>query len=405
MSSTQSSSSSTSTTGSDSESLPRRPSIYSATRPGHTMSSNSRPRDPLPRTSSDRSDEYNQHHLTTRRMSRLPSQDQEQTVSEFLRENSERQPVSGADISTEAKRQTLMAMDRKRRLTQSGRDGRRRTTNGAFHERGSSDQSLRFDVPSSHRRQWPERGESSDHPLQVIDLTGSSPIATPAPLSLMPPPLPPPAPPQRENQHATSRTSSSSSRRYTVPRWQNDAEVQECPICGRSFSFLFRRHHCRKCGRVVCNDCSPHRIAIPRSLIVNPPGLEMSSSPTRSAGPISGRIETVDLTGDGDSTGQSHAGDSSRSDLGGAAKVRLCNPCVPDPQPVPQDDYSLPISSLRSRSHKNTDIPSNSSYSGHLSGFFGPSSADFIPRRTDTITEESGRIARSDEGENSQVCY
>src|SRR5277367_453555 len=111
MSSTQSSSSSTSATGSDSEPLPRRPSIYSATRPGHTMSSNSRPRDPPPRTSSDRSDEYNQHQLTTRRVSRLPSQDREQTVSEFLRENSELQLVSGADISTEAKRQTLMVMD------------------------------------------------------------------------------------------------------------------------------------------------------------------------------------------------------------------------------------------------------------------------------------------------------
>src|SRR5271169_3173576 len=123
MSSTQSVSSSTSSTGSDSEPPPRRSSIHSATRPGHTMSSNSRPRDPLPRTSSDGSDEYNQRQLTTRLVSQLPSQDREQTVSEFLREDLELQLVSGADISTEAKRQTLMAMDRKRRLTQSGHDG------------------------------------------------------------------------------------------------------------------------------------------------------------------------------------------------------------------------------------------------------------------------------------------
>lgn len=30
-----------------------------------------------------------------------------------------------------------------------------------------------------------------------------------------------------------------------LPRWQPDAEVTICPICGTQFSFLVRKHHCR----------------------------------------------------------------------------------------------------------------------------------------------------------------
>ncbi|KAF3214691.1 hypothetical protein TWF191_009683 [Orbilia oligospora] len=56
-----------------------------------------------------------------------------------------------------------------------------------------------------------------------------------------------------------------------IPPWQPDSEVTSCPICRTGFSFFYRKHHCRKCGRVVCAPCSPHRIAIPRSYVVYPP--------------------------------------------------------------------------------------------------------------------------------------
>lgn len=39
--------------------------------------------------------------------------------------------------------------------------------------------------------------------------------------------------------------------------WQPDDSVSKCPICTRSFTFLFRKHHCRNCGRVVCGNCAP----------------------------------------------------------------------------------------------------------------------------------------------------
>lgn len=43
----------------------------------------------------------------------------------------------------------------------------------------------------------------------------------------------------------------------SIPSWQPDSEVQACPLCKLPFNFFFlRRHHCRKCGRVVCGSCS-----------------------------------------------------------------------------------------------------------------------------------------------------
>ncbi len=41
----------------------------------------------------------------------------------------------------------------------------------------------------------------------------------------------------------------------SVVSWQNDAEVPRCPYCQQDFSqYIFRRHHCRTCGKVVCGD-------------------------------------------------------------------------------------------------------------------------------------------------------
>ncbi|TGZ80645.1 hypothetical protein EX30DRAFT_341300 [Ascodesmis nigricans] len=56
-----------------------------------------------------------------------------------------------------------------------------------------------------------------------------------------------------------------------VPEWQPDAAAKACPICANMFTFFNRRHHCRKCGRVVCAACSPHRIEIPSVFVVKPP--------------------------------------------------------------------------------------------------------------------------------------
>ncbi len=113
------------------------------------------------------------------------------------------------------------------------------------------------------------------------------------------------------------RAARDSSRRdsdHILPRWQPDAEVSKCPVCLTEFHFFYRKHHCRKCGRVVCAACSPHRITIPKQYIVQPP----SGSDGEDAVPSS--------PGGGGAVGL-----FARNNLGGGDVVRVCNPCVPDP--------------------------------------------------------------------------
>ena len=50
------------------------------------------------------------------------------------------------------------------------------------------------------------------------------------------------------------------SKRESTKRWENDTDVSACRICGRGFSFFtLRRHHCRRCGKIICNNCSPSK--------------------------------------------------------------------------------------------------------------------------------------------------
>lgn len=106
------------------------------------------------------------------------------------------------------------------------------------------------------------------------------------------------------------------SRIFTTPRWQLDSEVNACPICKSRFSFFLRKHHCRRCGRVVCDSCSPHRITIPFQYIVQPPSQGEDSLPQIR------RIRQPDI-------------ENSSEYIGGGRQVRLCNPCVPDPNTSP----------------------------------------------------------------------
>jgi len=45
--------------------------------------------------------------------------------------------------------------------------------------------------------------------------------------------------------------------------WDSDDTVEACVICSERFTFIKRRHHCRKCGRVICGNCSQKRILVP----------------------------------------------------------------------------------------------------------------------------------------------
>ncbi|KAM7194273.1 FYVE zinc finger domain containing protein [Naviculisporaceae sp. PSN 640] len=152
---------------------------------------------------------------------------------------------------------------------------------------------------------------------------------------------------------------------FVLPRWQPDAEVTYCPICRTQFSTWVRKHHCRKCGRVVCNRCSPHRITIPYQYIVRPPGTPRQGYPPYQDG-------------------------SDLSFIGGGERVRLCNPCVPDPNIAPPQQAQA----THSRSQSNLVVPTTandtSPSSNRWSSYFGGTTANDLPARSRSVTMHAG---------------
>lgn len=51
--------------------------------------------------------------------------------------------------------------------------------------------------------------------------------------------------------------------------WKADNVVKSCSHCGVPFSLTIRRHHCRMCGHIFCNNCSNFRDEIPEDLVTD----------------------------------------------------------------------------------------------------------------------------------------
>ena len=158
-----------------------------------------------------------------------------ETWMDFLRESGtdqtvHRQPPSNPATASESRpqpsslRQTLPNRPLGRTDSSSSRssDRKRRLT--------TADSPMRR--PSSIRMHSGNSGDTSSDPI-VLD---SSPASSRAQA-----PLPPPPPvPTRSNIGPVRRQSD-----IVLPPWQPDHEVTHCPVCGRYFTFLFRKHHCR----------------------------------------------------------------------------------------------------------------------------------------------------------------
>jgi len=43
-------------------------------------------------------------------------------------------------------------------------------------------------------------------------------------------------------------------------QWDDDSSTSECTHCGSTFTTINRRHHCRNCGHIFCNDCTNKRL-------------------------------------------------------------------------------------------------------------------------------------------------
>ena len=50
---------------------------------------------------------------------------------------------------------------------------------------------------------------------------------------------------------------------HIKPLFVPDDRVTKCMVCNASFSLFTRRHHCRFCGKCVCNSCSLIRLPQP----------------------------------------------------------------------------------------------------------------------------------------------
>ncbi|MBN3305943.1 RUFY1 protein, partial [Amia calva] len=45
--------------------------------------------------------------------------------------------------------------------------------------------------------------------------------------------------------------------------WLKDDEATQCKQCQKEFSIARRKHHCRNCGDIYCNNCSSNELALP----------------------------------------------------------------------------------------------------------------------------------------------
>ncbi|EAW10959.1 phosphatidylinositol-3-phosphate-binding ubiquitin-protein ligase [Aspergillus clavatus NRRL 1] len=250
-------------------------------------------------------------------------------------------PDAPTDRRMERRRSTLSSgSDRKRRLVSLEGDGwAHRARSAAMMEAGPSSRPAaavdsRSIPEASSMRAGAGAGAGAAIPgssfAAPIDLSSSPPQQQQQQQQLQ---LQVPAPTRPHNTHRSSWSQNAIGyMEYTRPRWQPDSEVTNCPICGAAFSFWYRKHHCRKCGRVVCASCSPHRITIPRQFIVRPP----DSNRIPAAALVPARVtQVVGLDDDGAAPTPAAFNPA----LGGGEEVRLCNPCVPDPNPEPPRAY------------------------------------------------------------------
>ncbi|CAO3617505.1 unnamed protein product [Cunninghamella blakesleeana] len=60
--------------------------------------------------------------------------------------------------------------------------------------------------------------------------------------------------------------------------WELDENVKDCRRCDKKFGLLNRRHHCRRCGLIVCDKCSTFRTFLSASEILQNPNAPMESA-------------------------------------------------------------------------------------------------------------------------------
>lgn len=60
----------------------------------------------------------------------------------------------------------------------------------------------------------------------------------------------------------------------TTAHWKPDTLATDCAVCHQSFTWFFRRHHCRRCGDVVCDNHITKRVRLDQNARYHPSGTE-----------------------------------------------------------------------------------------------------------------------------------
>jgi len=94
---------------------------------------------------------------------------------------------------------------------------------------------------------------------------------------------------------------------YHAAVWVPDNEASTCMLCKKiKFSVIERRHHCRKCGAVVCGSCSNKKFLLPN----------ISSKPLRVCDGCYGVLSTAETNPDSVNQKATSDGKGNRSDSG-----------------------------------------------------------------------------------------
>ncbi|GAB5363377.1 hypothetical protein AAMO2058_000877700 [Amorphochlora amoebiformis] len=69
--------------------------------------------------------------------------------------------------------------------------------------------------------------------------------------------------PYKSASRMQSRTHLDANGPTSIVMWEPDEWSADCNDCNEPFTWFRRRHHCRACGRVFCNNCSRQRAKLP----------------------------------------------------------------------------------------------------------------------------------------------
>jgi hypothetical protein len=138
--------------------------------------------------------------------------------------------------------------------------------------------------------------------------------------------------------------------------WEFDALQPRCTSCRGEFNPINRRHHCRLCGKIFCNNCTDQRALIPPSSIVLSP----------QAGKRAGPQEAVSFSPDPDPDRMLTYIDEDQQLLYGKGleerfqlarePLRVCIPCCDQLQPIQDELRNANSNAMRFNHIDPTDV-------------------------------------------------